>query len=262
MKMKISLFICLVLMFYVFIGQGIAEIPKDAFVGVWLFDEGQGKVAKDSTGKGHDGEIANGIKWTDGQYGSKSLLFPGSVAVIVPHDNSLSLIIWSITAWIRADFKNGWVEFLSKSVPVGNTDFRNYVLQIENDTGLLRPHFTEGAQQWKLVAGTTDLRDGKWHHVAGTYDQKSIKAYVDGKMEGEAAFDNVPDTNEEPLVIGAITPSANFFTGAIDEVGIFNIALSEADIRVIQDKGLSEALYVSDLGKLVSTWSAIKTGNY
>jgi hypothetical protein len=258
--MKISLFICLMLIFFVFIEQGIAEIPKDAFVGVWLFNEDQGKVAKDSTGKGHDGEIGNGIKWTDGQYGSKALLFPGSAVVIVAHDDSLSLITWTITAWIRADFKNGWVEFVSKSDPVGNTDFRNYVLQIENDTGLLRPHFTQGAQQWKLVAGTTDLRDGKWHHVAGTYDQKSIKAYVDGKMEGEAAFNNVPDTNEEPLVIGAITPSVNFFTGAIDEVGIFNVALSEADISMIRDRGLSEALSVSGLGKLVSTWSAIKSG--
>ena len=74
-------------------------------------------------------------------------------------------------------------------------------------------------------------------------------------------INNVPDTNEEPLVIGAITPSANFFTGAIDEVGIFNVALSEADIHKIKDKGLSEALYVSDFGKLVSTWSAIKLRN-
>ena len=74
--MKILLLICLMLMFFVFIKQDIAEISKDAFVGAWLFNEDQGKIARDSTGNGHDGEIGNGIKWTDGQYGSKSLLFP------------------------------------------------------------------------------------------------------------------------------------------------------------------------------------------
>ena len=48
-------------------------------------------------------------------------------------------------------------------------------------------------------------------------------------MEGEAVFKDVPDTNDEPLVIGAITPKLNFFTGIIDEVGLFNIGLTEDD---------------------------------
>lgn len=258
MRIKSLIFINLVVISFLFTCQSFAAVAREAIVAFWLFDEGQGKIAQDSSGNKHDGEIGNGIKWIDGQYSGKALLFPGNAVVIVPHKDSLNLTNWTITAWIRADFKSGWVEFVSKSVPVGNTDFRNYVLQIEDGTGLLRPHFTQGAQQWKLTAGKTDLRDGKWHHTAGTYDQKSIKAYVDGKVEGEAAFNNVPDTNEEPLVIGAITPTVNFFTGAIDEVGLFNVALSEDDIRTIKDMGLSKALAVYSSGKLAITWSAIK----
>ena len=230
----------------------------ESVVAIWLFDENSGDTARDSSPNGHDGEIGDGIKWTDGQYGSKALLLPGSAAIIVPHDESLSLITWTVTAWIRADFKSGWVEFLSKSAPEGNTDFRNYVLQIEDGTGVLRPHFTRGAQQWKLVAGTTDLRDGDWHHVAGTYDQASIRAYVDGKIEGEENFDDVPDTNEEPLVIGATTPTVNFFTGAIDEVGIFDVALTEDDIQMIMKEGLANALAVSPSEKLATTWGGVK----
>ena len=144
---------------------GYAQIDQKAIVGIWLFDEGRGKTVSDSSGNGHDGKIGNGIKWIAGQYSSKALHFPGSAVVVVPHEVSLNLLTWTITAWIKAEFKNGWVEFVSKSVPKGNTDFRNYVLQIAGDTGFLRPHFTQGAQQWKLTAGTTDLRDGKWHHA-------------------------------------------------------------------------------------------------
>ena len=224
---------------------GCAQIDQKAIVGIWLFDEGRGKTVSDSSGNGHDGKIGNGIKWIAGQYSSKALHFPGSA-------------VWTITAWIKAEFKNGWVEFVSKSVPKGNTDFRNYVLQIAGDTGFLRPHFTQGAQQWKLTAGTTDLRDSKWHHVAGTYDQTVIRAYVDGRMEGEAVLKDVPDTNDEPLVIGAITPEVNFFTGIIDEVGLFNIALTEDELKMIQEMGLIRALGVSLSEKLTTTWSTIK----
>ena len=237
---------------------GYAQIDQKAIVGVWLFDEGSGKTASDSSGNGHEGKIGSGIKWIAGQYNSKALHFPGSAVVIVPHEASLNLLTWTITAWIKAEFKNGWVEFVSKSVPKGNTDFRNYVLQIAGDTGFLRPHFTHGAQQWKLTAGTTDLRDSKWHHVAGTYDQTVIRAYVDGKMEGEAVLKDVPDTNDEPLVIGAITPEVNFFTGIIDEVGLFNIALTEDELKMIQEMGLIRALGVSLSEKLTTTWSTIK----
>ena len=64
-------------------------------------------------------------------------------------------------------------------------------------------------------------------------------------MEGEAVLKDVPDTNDEPLVIGAITPEVNFFTGIIDEVGLFNIALTEDDLKMIQEMGLIRALGVS-----------------
>ncbi len=78
-------------------------------------------------------------------------------------------------------------------------------------------------------------------------------------MEGEAVLKDVPDTNDEPLVIGAITPEVNFFTGIIDEEGLFNIALTEDDLKIIQEMGLIRALGVSLSEKLATTWSAIKT---
>ena len=77
-------------------------------------------------------------------------------------------------------------------------------------------------------------------------------------MEGETVLKDVPDTNDEPLVIGAITPEVNFFTGIIDEVGLFNIALTEDELKMIQEMGLIRALGVSLSEKLTTTWSTIK----
>ena len=78
-------------------------------------------------------------------------------------------------------------------------------------------------------------------------------------MEGETRLKDVPDTNDEPLVIGAITPEKNFFTGIIDEVGLFNIALTEDNLKMILKMGLNRALGVSRSEKLTTTWLAIKS---
>ena len=55
-----------------------------------------------------------------------------------------------------------------------------------------------------------------------------------------------------------ITPEVNFFTGIIDEVGLFNIALTEDELKMIQEMGLIRALEVSLSEKLTTTWSTIK----
>ena len=112
--LKVAL-ICFVLTYLGWVvPTGYAQIDQKAIVGVWLFDEGGGKTASDSSGNGHDGKIESGISWIEGKYGSKALRFPGSAVVIVPHEASLNLLTWTITAWIKAEFKNGWFEFVSK----------------------------------------------------------------------------------------------------------------------------------------------------
>tara|TARA_B100000749_G_C18019868_1_gene298801 strand:+ start:250 stop:444 length:195 start_codon:yes stop_codon:yes gene_type:complete len=45
---------------------GYAQIDQKAIVDVWLFDEGKGDTASDSSGNGHDGKIGSGIKWIAG----------------------------------------------------------------------------------------------------------------------------------------------------------------------------------------------------
>ena len=69
----------------------------------------------------------------------------------------------------------------------------------------------------------------------------------------------MPDKNNEPLVIGAITPANNFFTGIIDEVGLFNIALTEDNLKMIRQIDLNRALGVSLLEKPTTAWLAIKS---
>lgn len=98
-----------------------------------------------------------------------------------------------------------------------------------------------------VIIGETDLRDNKWHHVAavlendGTPDVSEVKLYVDGRLEGfsfvaEGAIDTSDDINVQ-LGAWTIGISANkYFNGLIDDVRIYNKALSLEEIQALQIK--------------------------
>ena len=162
-----------------------AAINPEDVVAIWLFDEGDGDIAEDSSGNGHDGQIAADINWVDGKF-DKAVELPGVIPqfITVPHEESLNLDTWSVTAWIKADADStgSWRDVIGKTA----NNNRNYSMQFHQTSGVFRPHFTEGAGQYKIVDGKTGLYDGEWHHVAGTYDREFLRAYVDGVLEAEA----------------------------------------------------------------------------
>jgi len=67
---SIKVCICLMLTSLIVTGISFAEINQADFVGVWLFDEGDGQKAKDMTGKSGDGTLNNGPKWAAGKSGN------------------------------------------------------------------------------------------------------------------------------------------------------------------------------------------------
>jgi len=105
------------------------------------------------------------------------------------------------------------------------------------------------------------MNDTAWHHVAVTFDPASgtIKSCVDGDCNEHKTNDILVSKGEGPLWIGNarfVETNTDFsYNGAIDEVAIFNVALTEADIKDLM-KGSIAA--VSPAGKLATTWGSIK----
>ena len=92
---------------------------------------------------------------------------------------------------------------------------------------------------------------GKWYHIFGSYDGKSVKAYVDGKLEGEMpGADAVHITEGLPFTIGSRN-GQNHFGGAVDEVAFWSEAISVEDAM--------DPLPVKPGRKLTTTWGAMKT---
>ncbi len=83
------------------------------------------------------------------------------------------------------------------------------------------------------ATSTTSVNDNKWHHVLGTYDGSNLKVYIDGVLEDTHAGSGSLPIAIGPLRIGADyqTTPANFFNGLIDEVRVYNRALTASEIQ-------------------------------
>ena len=247
--------ICVILMaVVVFTGTGYTEIDLEACFGAWLFDEGEGDVAEDSSGKGNNGEI-KGAEWVEGKIG-KALEFDGATSrVDIPDSDSLNDVEEiTILAWVyleREVTSGTWNSVAGKN-PYSN----GYLMWIEvpqEPCGLV------------YVGGRFDDRSGaqidldEWHHLAFTRDfDGEMKFYIDAALIQTAQSSAGPITTiPGPLSIGGQSPQV--LDGFIDEVIFFNIVLTEDDIGRIMTRGLEGATAVSTVDKLTAAWGQIKS---
>jgi len=120
----------------------------------------------------------------------------------------------------------------------------------------------EKSQGHSVGWGAPKPPQNEWCHVAGTFDGEQLKIYCNATLSNSVAFSGkigTPATYE--FAIGGLGhgPGTYNITGIIDEVAVFNVALTENDIENIMKKGL-EAIgtAVSPKEKLTTTWASIK----
>ena len=193
-------------------------------VGVWLFDEGKGNVAKDASGNGNDGIIKGNVKWKDGKFG-KALAFDGLDATVeIPNSSTLN-ITQSITmmAWIRPNQVEGLI--------VGKEGAYGMAL-------------AEGVIKWviwdnEFLLPLNIIRTQEWSHIALVYDFAAKKrlVYFNGALIAEKNTSVTIPISNHPLTIGKWATSGEAFDGVIDEVCIWNAALDRNEVWEVLNKG-------------------------
>jgi hypothetical protein len=230
-----------------------ANVP--APVGYWLFD---GDVL-DSSGNENHGKIIGKLKWVEGKFG-KAVEFPGTELNYISVADSKSLNPteqFSITCWVNPATSEGDPRIVSKD---DETVGRDYLLA----SGINYIEFgTWHADSSRSLLDTAQgLENDKWQHLAGTFDGSNVVVYVDGEEIGKMAAvgKGMKDTNV-PLVFGYYTENVRpyAYQGVLDDVAIFDVALSLAEIKAVMNGDLYRkvsAVYPSN--KLAFTWGAIK----
>ncbi len=256
---KLTILCSLIIAGLIFTSLSYAINLGDA-VGIWLFDESSGVVAREATGTGYNGDLTSDLeppKWVKGKFGN-GLEFDGDDIVTVADNDNLRLgKAQTITLWLHpTEDVDDWVRLVGK----GETDPRNYGMWRQNDGDLLFQIYP-GCNSWRDGDAATNAPAGEWTHMAGTYDGAEMKLFVNGVELVSAACETEPATSEDPLTFGYTGSFHTYFKGIIDEIGIFNAVLTEADINDIMNQGLAGATgltAVSSKGKLTATWGEIK----
>jgi len=198
-------------------------------VGYWKFDEGSGTTAYDSSGNGLDGTLNGDPQWVEGHLGG-ALDFDGDDAVEIPHNPLLSITDEiTISAWtyMRGN-ASGELAIVSKGGWAAND--LPYELT-ETPGGVIFWQFYDDVGRDTCSPDSPPVEE--WHHIAATYDGQIFKCYIDGELAEEWAYAGTMPENTASVTIGQRSRGGTYFNGIIDEVAIYDRALSEEEIPPI-----------------------------
>jgi subtilisin family serine protease len=217
------------------LSQGQIEADRDTPVepiAAYSFNEGSGSTLNDSVAN-HDGTVS-GATWTaEGRYG-QALDFDGTNDVVTIADaNDLDLTgSFTIEAWVRPDVLSGWRPVVHK----GETGPSGYVLSANSD--LSKPQGTvANAGTVKSVSGPSALHSGIWTHLALSSNGTTLSLYVGGELV-ETAPAVAAKATAGVLKLGYSGFYGAYFDGLIDEVRIYDTALSQSQIETDRDEGV------------------------
>ena len=253
-------------------GLSAHSIDENNILVHWSFDELDKEMFKDESGNGYDAELVPPGELVEGKF-NQAVHLPGGFVKLLGSD-----VIESVgdTGEITME---AWVFF--NELPPAQWDgvisdstaqFRMMVQAPDHN-----PYWNVGNRADKSDQ-SFKFKKNKWYHYIALGDTQNSKVYIDGELVAEAAqpanldknLPKPPDINK-PFQMPTLKQVA-IFVGAgeaehvwriddaiIDEVAIYNKALTEAEINELTERGLGEVLRaVNPQGKLASRWGEIK----
>jgi hypothetical protein len=195
-------------------------------VAAYGFEEGSGTTTGDASGNGNAGTLS-GTTWsTTGKFG-KAMNFGGSGLVTVNDSASLHLSsAMTVEAWVNPATLSGWMNLIYKPA---SSSVISFVLQ--GCTSPSQLPSLGGSFSTSNLTAPSPLPLNTWSHVAGTYDGATMKFYVNGILVGSRAQSGALAASTLPLNIGGNTDFGEYWSGLMDEVRIYNRALSQNEIH-------------------------------
>ena len=233
--LPVSFILCLTIVFLLPLSAGHAA------VGHWSFDNDTGTTVLDASGAGNDGTILGSAIRTPGVSGT-ALEFAGDGGrVLVPDAPTLDVTgAFTVAAWLRPT-RTG-TQYLVKKAR--HKDVDGYELSLSQQGKVfVRFNQPSAKNRFRVDSDSSYPVDGvTWMHVAATYDGQDIRMYVDGVLEASASAPGlVIASNDLALSIGAEDDGYRGFNGTLDEVRLYDVGLTEAEIQ-----GLANVVLPSD----------------
>ena len=234
-------------------------------VGWWKFDECQGTTIHDSSGNGYNGTITLGAggaytapgTCTDGLstsewYAGRNGKINSALALndnntlgseYAKLTNDINMQGWTeltVSAWVNIQRDLQYQYIVNKSYNgdggYGNTTY-GLILNYDDPQFHIAPQGSWTGNSLTINAPSV-ISLNTWHHLVGTWDNNTIKLYVDGVevANGPALYGYLD--NKQITTFGNISTNGNyFFDGLIDDVRIYNYALTAAQVKTLYNNG-------------------------
>ncbi len=215
-----------------------ASFASGPLAGWWPMNEGQGQTIHDWSGNKNHGTLGTtpGVDdqdptWTTGMFGGtgRALFFDNQDLITVADDPSLEPSRITVSTWVRADDSPGAFQYI---VAKGSDacEAASYGLYTGRQGGVA--FYIYDGEDFYVSPEMTTLWNNAWHNVAGTFDGKKVRLYVDGRQVGSGTAVPAGTSISYPLADGGgsiggypDTACALSMRGDIDTVRIWNQAL-------------------------------------
>jgi hypothetical protein len=222
---------------YEYVTGGSSGVPTS---GHWKFDEGGGTSALDSSGNGNTGTLIGGPTYVPGRVGPYALAFNGTTAVV--------------TAPVANNPQYTWAHLVKATQPPsttavmhtltnGNDQTEPFSFAWGHDTASFRQAAAHQAINGNYYAAQipSPLSANVWYHIAGTYDGTTLRVYLNGVLQATTPGVPAPLAPTGSLYMGGGSRPNTNFAGSIDDVLLYQRALTDPEIL---------ALYQSTLGSV------------
>jgi len=197
------------------------------------FSEGSGDKIFDLSGNGNFGTLYNNVSRFDNGDCGKAVTFDGRGSYIAIPPNRNNHPVSEVTAEARFLLNN-----LTDASMVSTLNNGGYRLGFGDGNDLWWTVNVEGTGDVSVSIRNEEISLSEWHSAAGTYDGKILKLYIDGKMyASKEARGSIHYSSDNFVILGAEagtedTPPADtaWFSGALDEVRIYTVALTNGEV--------------------------------
>jgi hypothetical protein len=227
-------------------GKTLSDVETTSVCGThqlwnyWPLDEGSGTTCQDITANKNDATFNTypKVTWSQGRF-DDCLMFDAP-DVNVPSGSSAHLGgSFSVSAWIKPSSLN----IIQRAVAKGSAA-NGWVFGL-TDTNKAQWSVTEDTAAVRSLTGTTTFDTGTWHHVVGVFDVENNQTllYVDRSVENSNAITAIEGSmfNTSNLMIGSSDEAGLYpFNGSVDDVRIYNYALTSAQIEDIYNGDMAD----------------------
>jgi len=219
--------------------SSVVSIGVGGLVAAYGFEEGSGTTVDDSSGNGNNGTVSGATWTTNGRFGS-ALSFGAGALVTVSNSPSIDLTTgMTLEAWVYPTSLNGsWMNVIFKSNGNPGSQNPSYVLQGSTPTGLTPSLFISSAPS--NLATPSALPVNAWSHLAATYDGTTMTLYVNGAPLASQSASGAMTVSTDALTIGGNAFSGQNWVGLIDEIRIYNRALTQSEIQADMARSVVE----------------------